>query len=271
MIKPISKSNFEIIIPIGNITIGNTKTRLSSNLNELQRKNLTIWLLNHVVTNAYFALNKLKMKPNITILGNKYSGSEFDYITHIYSKRNQIHIKELGGDLNDSLQQYIDVSHSDNKLILPADLGMIEISDILTFVQKSNDFNTPVIAKAIKDNGTNGLLLPLKKDFIFRFGKNSFDYHIKTLCKYEEVNSTGVNYDIDDNSDLVRLIQNNNRIQNVLDIEGKIVIPINQYGHTGNGINVNCKCHTFSIPNNIELRDSKDIIYFNNSIDIIIN
>ena len=42
-------------------------------------------------------------------------------------------------------------------------------------IQKSNDFNTPVIAKAIKDNGTNGLLLPLKKDFIFRFGKNSFD------------------------------------------------------------------------------------------------
>ena len=56
MPKHKSIPTFEIIIPIGNISVGNTKTRLSSNLNELQRKNLTIWLLNHVVTNSYLSL-----------------------------------------------------------------------------------------------------------------------------------------------------------------------------------------------------------------------
>ena len=49
MVKPKLKSNLEIIIPIGNISNGDTKTRLSSNLNNIQRKNLTVWLLNHVV------------------------------------------------------------------------------------------------------------------------------------------------------------------------------------------------------------------------------
>ena len=78
MVTPNSKSNFEIIIPIANISIGNTKTRLANKLSELQRKNLTIWLLNHVVTTSYMALSQLKMKPYITILGNEYSTPEFD-------------------------------------------------------------------------------------------------------------------------------------------------------------------------------------------------
>ena len=34
--------SFEIIIPMGNITIGKTKTRLSSILSPVQRKNLSL-------------------------------------------------------------------------------------------------------------------------------------------------------------------------------------------------------------------------------------
>ena len=271
MPKHKSIPTFEIIIPIGNISVGNTKTRLSSNLNELQRKNLTIWLLNHVVTNSYNAFNQLKVKPNIVILGNSYPPSQLDYISHIYSIKNQIPIKELGQNLNESLQQYIHVSQTTNKLILPADLGMLETTDILQFVQKSNDFKTPVIAKATKDNGTNGILLPMKNNFQFSFGENSFDSHIKILNKYEEINSPGVNYDIDDHSDLIELMKINDNIRNVLDTKGKIVIPINKFRNVGTEIKVKSKCNTFRLLKNIELKESQNIIYYNTSIDISIH
>ncbi len=271
MVTPNSKSNFEIIIPIANISIGNTKTRLANKLSELQRKNLTIWLLNHVVTTSYMALSQLKMKPYITILGNEYSTPEFDYISHIYSIKNQIPIKNLGNNLNDSLQQYLDISKKNNKLILPADLGMIQINDILQFIQKSNNFKIPVIAKANKDNGTNGLLLPLNKDFKFRFGKNSFTSHIDILRTYEIVNSHGINNDIDEHSDLIKLMKNNNSIKYVLDIKGKIVIPFNEYSHVNKEINVNLVNDNFTLPNNMELKESKKTYFYNKSIDIIIN
>ena len=100
MVKPKLKSNLEIIIPIGNISNGDTITRLSSILNNIQRKNLTVWLLNHVVNIAYKALGQLNMNPNITILSNTYTKSQFDYISHIYSMKNQIHIKCLGNSLS---------------------------------------------------------------------------------------------------------------------------------------------------------------------------
>ena len=271
MVIPTLKSNLEIIIPIGNISNGDTKTRLSPNLNNIQRKNLTVWLLNHVVNIAYKALSQLNMNPNITILSNTYPKSQFDYISHIYSMKNQIHIKCLGNSLNDSLQQYIGLLHNVNKLILPADLGMITIDNIVKFIKKSGDFKTPVIAKATKDNGTNGLLLPLEKDFTFKFGENSFESHKKILNRYKIMNSLGLNNDIDDYSDLMELIRSNNNIQKIIDIEKKVVIPTNKFEHIGNGINTNCKCHILDLPNDIKLRESKNLIYNNKSIDISIN
>ena len=148
---------------------------------------------------------------------------------------------------------------------------MLETTDILQFVQKSNDFKTPVIAKATKDNGTNGILLPMKNNFQFSFGKNSFDSHIKILNKYEEINSPGVNYDIDDHSDLIELMKINDNIRNVLDTKGKIVIPINKFRDVGTEIKVKSKCDTFGLLKNIELKESQNINYYNTSIDISIH
>ena len=85
------------------------------------------------------------------------------------------------------------------------------------------------------------------------------------------MNSLGFNNDVDDYSDLMKLIRNNNNIQKIIDIEEKVVIPTNKFEHIGNGINTNCKCHILDLPRHIKLQKSKNLIYNNKSINISIN
>jgi 2-phospho-L-lactate guanylyltransferase (CobY/MobA/RfbA family) len=263
--------SFEIIIPMGNITIGKTKTRLSSILSPVQRKNLTIWLLNHVVINSYLALIDLELKPNITILASEYSKSEYDYLTHLYAINNQLHIKWIGKSLNDSLQKHIPSSNG-AKLILPGDLGLLTKFNVIDLVRASESFNNPVIVKAYKDFGTNALLLPNEQVFKFKFGNNSFNIHKELLPKSVTLNQKGLNFDIDNTEDLIELAEYNKKIETILAFTNKIILPKNKFTHVGNGGNSNCYCHILKLPKNYQLIES-EYIYANDikSLELLIN
>ena len=262
--------SFEIIIPMGNITIGKTKTRLSSILSPIQRKNLTIWLLNHVIINSYLALIDLELKPNITILASEYNKSEYDYLTHLYAINNQLHIESIGKDLNGSLQRYLS-SSSGAKLILPGDLGLLTKFNLIDLVKASENFNNSVIVKAYKDFGTNALLIPNEQEFKFKFGDNSFNLHKELIPSSVTLNQKGLNFDVDNLEDLIELTEYNKKIETILAFTNKVILPKNKFTHIGDGENNNCYCHILKLPRNYQLIES-EYIYTNNikSLELLI-
>lgn len=121
-------------------------------------------------------------------------------------------IVETQTELNAALAQATNVCLANGAqavLIVPADLPRVRVRDMEKIIALGETAPCMVIAPAQRDGGTNALLLHPARDFVFRFGEQSFNAHVaqaRLQARHVEIyDSDTVAFDIDVPEDLGKL------------------------------------------------------------------
>lgn len=169
------------------------KTRLSGCLTDLQRRQLAGDMLQHVV-------QVLQQVPAIT------------RIVVLTPERDRLAaevelLDDEGEDLNSSLAGAVARLREQGcgrLLIVPADLPWLAVDDIEVLLARE----TLAIAPSADEQGTNGLHLPARMPFHFRFGPHSFAAHCEAAGRmpvaYRVVRAPGLAFDVDTPADYAR-------------------------------------------------------------------
>jgi len=157
------------IIPVKDFEY--SKLRLSNILNHTERKNLSFYMLEDVLTilDSINSITKIiittSMKNNINI--KKYPKAEIIY--------------DCAADINESLFNAIDYCkkfNTDQILILPSDIPLITPADIIELLNTKIKSNSDIIiVPSNRNDGTNSLLFNSDLNIKTYFGKNSFKLH----------------------------------------------------------------------------------------------
>ena len=126
--------------------------------------------------------------------------------------------------LNDCLWKTMIKAHnlgSKATLFLPGDLPLISTSDIDQIFLASDSLRKTVIARAVKDGGTNAMLQPAAQSFKPMLGNQSFSKHKKQILKnsipLSIIETPGLQFDLDNDSDYEWAIENVNGFNNQID------------------------------------------------------
>ena len=211
-----------LIIPIKSFK--NSKNRLKPNLDDEAR-------IEFCKRMALDVLNVIKNCNN------------FDKIIIITKEKNDL--SELTNDkiyfleddeekgINEAIKLAIEaynINEKDSILVLHADIPLITEDDLNLISEKANSsLRTAVIVPSKRKDGTNALLLKPPNVIKLQFGKNSFEKHLKSLEKLQDlkvitIENENISLDIDTFQDLTDFYKRNSKTlsQQYL-IEKKIV------------------------------------------------
>lgn len=106
--------------------------------------------------------------------------SRDDQVLHIARSHGAWAMYETGHGLNQALEQATRVAKANGVaalLIIPADLPNLEVSDVEKMIELGSHPPAVVIAPAVRDQGTNGLLVSPPGLIAYAFGEKSFVAH----------------------------------------------------------------------------------------------
>lgn len=151
------------IIPLKKLS--ESKSRLANILSESQRKNLTLLML-------------------IDVIETCSSSNLFDELILVCQERidlKGVRIIEDKSELNEAIKNTIDKvkEQFDSFLILPADIPLIDNSDLHEIIKASKNFD--LVISPSYDAGTNALLMKKGReiDLCYGTGRKSFLDHLK--------------------------------------------------------------------------------------------
>lgn len=169
------------------------KTRLSGCLTDVQRRRLAGDMLQHVVQ----VLQQVPAITRIVVLTPERDRLAADIEL----------LADEGEDLNSSLTGAVARLREQGcgrLLIVPADLPWLAVDDIEALLARE----TLAIAPSVDEQGTNGLHLPARMPFHFRFGHHSFAAHCEAAARmpaaYRVVRAPGLAFDVDTPADYAR-------------------------------------------------------------------
>jgi len=158
------------IVPVK--PLAESKSRLAGVLDEMERVALTRKLLERTL----LKLTRARGITRVMVI------SRDEKVLKIARKFGAWSILETHAHLNDALDQARRVCVANGAralLIVPADLPKLRVRDIENIIALGEPAPRVVIAPAARDGGTNALLLNPVRDFVFRFGENSFEEHVR--------------------------------------------------------------------------------------------
>lgn len=211
-----------LIIPIKSFK--NSKNRLKPNLNDEARiefcKRMALDVLNCVKNCKNF--DKI-----IIITKEKHDLSEL--------KNNKIYFledKEEKG-INQAIQlafETYNINEEDSLLILHADIPLLTEFDMNLITEKAKSSQkTAVIVPSRRKDGTNALFLKPPNLIEVQFGKNSYEKHVKSLEKIQDlkvitIENENISLDIDTYQDLIYFYEKeSNTLSQKYLIEKKVV------------------------------------------------
>ena len=195
--------------------LSEAKSRLKGNIDSMSRRAAILMMLNRVIEAV-----KQYSKADCIVLG----GDEF------IQKLANLHEVQWTPDpspnngLNDCLWETMVQSHqlgSKATLFLPGDLPLITTKDIDQIFLASDSLRKTVIAKAVKDGGTNAMLQPASHAFKPLLGRQSFSKHknwiLQNSIPLSIIDTPGLQFDLDDDSDYEWAIENVDGFKNQID------------------------------------------------------
>ena len=203
----------QTIIPMK--PLSEAKSRLKGNVDSMSRRAAILMMLDKVIKAV-----KQDSKTDCIVLG----GDNF------IQKLANLHNVQWSPDpspnngLNDCLWKTMIKAHnlgSKATLFLPGDLPLISTSDIDQIFLASDSLRKTVIARAVKDGGTNAMLQPAAQSFKPMLGNQSFSKHKKQILKnsipLSIIETPGLQFDLDNDSDYEWAIENVNGFNNQID------------------------------------------------------
>jgi len=185
--------NICAIVPVKRLS--RSKTRLAPSLNTVERRDLTLRMLQRVL--AILA----KLFDQVVVVG---SDEEVKRVSEDYDVSFEW---DRSTSLNQAVSQAINRcvrSRADAVFVVAADLPMISIAEVKRFLANIGDES--VVICASKDCGTNALLMRPPGAIQARFGSNSLVRHLREAAargrKFKVYWSPGFMFDIDSARDL---------------------------------------------------------------------
>ena len=182
----------EVLVPIKSVQ--EAKSRLSGFLNDGRRFGLTLYMLYRVLQ-AVRGLDKI---IRCRVVGGDAT------IRQVTESLSCVWGIEPGHDLNSSLRQAMHQSFESGAsalLIIPADLPFITTMDIELVINASRGCTFPTGVRAVKDGGTNALLIPSSIEVTPVFGEDSYARHESQIlsagAKLLNVEAPGLFFDVD--------------------------------------------------------------------------
>jgi 2-phospho-L-lactate guanylyltransferase len=156
------------VVPVKKL--GVTKRRLSRVLTPQQRQQLTLAMLQDVLT----AINCSKVDTSVVV-------GEDDAVGEMAKKFGSSYLSANGADLNGAIENAQDwclQNGASAVLVLPADLPLLEVEDINRILELGAG-DSAVVLSPSRDWGTNALYQTPPKQIPACFGPQSFMRHIK--------------------------------------------------------------------------------------------
>ncbi len=163
------------IVPVKPLKRG--KSRLASVLSEEER----------TVLNQSLLVNTIKTLNAVTEIDKILVVSRDPYALALAREHNARTVLEDGSpELNTALRRAAMVAQAyqaNEILVLPADLPLIRSSDIAGFIARAGMPPEVIIAPDRRHDGTNALFINPAGLIEFKYGKGSFDIHLKQAEK----------------------------------------------------------------------------------------
>jgi 2-phospho-L-lactate guanylyltransferase len=176
-----------------------SKTRLAGVMDETERVALAKKLLERTL----LKLTRARGIDRVCVI------SRDETVLKIARKFGAWSIVETRAELNHALEQATQVCVANGAravLIVPADLPRVRVRDIEEMIVLGEHAPCMVIAPALRDGGTNALLLHPARVLDFQFGENSFAKHHNAAqragLKILQYDSDTVTFDLDVPEDL---------------------------------------------------------------------
>lgn len=185
-----------IIIPVSDLR--NTKNRLSSLLNPDERRQLTLNMLEDVLT----AISGSRLDKKVIVVT---SNREVLGAAKLFRCNT---LRDVGNGLNSTVLETIRRlrKDSDRLLIIPADLPLLSGDDLDVLI--GDPLNSDIILSPSRDGGTNALSIPATlKNLRPQYGTGSFHKHFESMVEKGEEPiaywSFKMSLDIDTATDLI--------------------------------------------------------------------
>ncbi len=190
--------NIWLIVPVKALDEG--KSRLTGALSPQERKELSVRLLQRVLSAAHAA----------GALAAVVVVSRDEEVLALARRQGAVALLEEANGLNEALDQgrrHAVAAGAEAVLVLPADLPLVTGDDIQLLVGQAE--NALVVAAASEDGGTNALLLRPPDALSFHFGADSFRRHVEMAQRaglpVHVVESATLALDVDRPEDLTGL------------------------------------------------------------------
>ena len=189
--------NFTVVPIIPMKPLAEGKTRLGRQFNQSQRADLTLGMLQRVISAIKGASIEL-----FWVIGGD------ERVTRLVRNQDGIWLPEMGRNLNDTLTKAFDTAFKEgySVLYLPGDLPFIKPSDVINLIRSSERRNNITLAPARIDGGTNAILVPQGIAFQPELGARSFAKHLAQAAIMEVsvaiCYSPGLGFDLDTVDDL---------------------------------------------------------------------
>ncbi len=178
-----------------------TKSRLSPILNSGARAGLTLYMMGRVIS----ALLEAGVKEVCVV-------SPDPIVLDTASERGATPLTQESRGLNPALDEgrrWAMSKGATSLLVLPADLPLLEATDVRAVVDEVKEGPSVVISPDTAHEGTNALLLRPPDALPFAFGEGSYDAHLRTAAErgfqVEILERPHIAFDLDTGEDLVRL------------------------------------------------------------------
>lgn len=185
------------IVPVK--PLADAKTRLAGVLDENER----VALAKKLLARTLMKLSRARGLDGVVVI------SRDEIVLKMAREFGAWSIVETHAELNAALTQATNVCVANGAhavLIVPADLPRVRVRDIEKMIMLGEHAPCMVIAPALRDGGTNALLLHPARTLDFQFGENSFEKHCAAAqCAGLQVlryDSDTVSFDLDVPEDL---------------------------------------------------------------------
>jgi 2-phospho-L-lactate guanylyltransferase len=185
--------NICAIVPVKKLS--RSKLRLTESLNQKERQDLTLKMLNHVLSVV------TKSIKQVLVIG---SDQEIKKISTKYgAKFEKDKTSSLNGAINQAIRKCVKNNH-DAILMVAGDLPLLSNKDLKRLIDSIDDES--VVICPSKDCGTNILFLRPPRTISIHFGINSLEKHLKEAIKknrkFRLFWSLGFAFDVDVVEDL---------------------------------------------------------------------
>jgi len=181
-----------------------SKVRLSKTFSQEERARLTLLMLDHVL----LTLNKAKTIDSVTVVS-----ADRNVRREVEKKGARFIWEGRKRGLNPALtyaQRRLKTEANSSVLILHSDLPTLRPLEVDSFVRAVRDYEIG-IAPSKDGTGTNALFLESPNLISTVFGRESFRKHLRLIRKkslrYKIMKLQGIGFDLDNTSDLQKLIQ----------------------------------------------------------------